>query len=206
MSPDAHTRNMILYAQPENMDLSSSTEFCRGSETYLNTQRNRNSAGRIPSSSSMFSFSFSSPFSSDLAHASSDSPLPSSKQKKVRFAYPVVTAVFEHKPKPDEKRVRFAVPLTNIPLRSKEERVGLRLPGTCYDTNTGPICDDRSRHYNGMCVCDQIELEEYAESPDEDAEPATFRYHGPLFHDDDDGMFQQPAQDACEEAEYGLAI
>ncbi|KAK7179541.1 hypothetical protein PSPO01_14371 [Paraphaeosphaeria sporulosa] len=175
-----------LNLKTENMDLSSFTGFHRGSETYLNTRRNRSPAGWIPSYSSVFSFSFSSSFISTVSsvpsinarassetvsslfpatsNASPDPFLPSSKEKKVRFAHPVVTAVSE--PKVDQKKVRFAMPLTNIPLRSKEEREGLRLPGTCYGTNTGKICDDAQRNYKGIFMCDHNESEEYVESSD----------------------------------------
>lgn len=90
--------------------------------------------------------------------------------------------------------------------------MGLRLPGTPYDGNTGPICDDPSSHYRKICMCNRMKLEEYvesyADSTDQDAEPVGVEYRGPLFHDHDSeiDVFEKPEQDAWEEIEYCLAF
>ncbi|KAJ4346702.1 uncharacterized protein N0V89_010634 [Didymosphaeria variabile] len=187
-----HRRNASsrLNLQSENMGLSSFTGIRRASETYVNTRRNRVQAGRSSSSSL-------SSISSTTAQSTPDcAPSPVSEGKKVRFVHPVVTAVI--KSKIYEMKVRFAEPLTSIPPRSKEERAVLCLPGTPYQKNSGPICDNAPGHYARMCMCFTESFPEFSEEGYTD--PFTFKYNGRVYADDNK-MFRGAT---VEEQEEGL--
>lgn len=130
-------------------------------QTHFNTHRNgsptsEQSAGPI-----------SSPQADDVEECTC-CPAKSS-DRKVRFAHPTVTEVWEPEYPPVWK-VSFAEPITNTALMSKEERAKGRqigtLPGPVYAGNTGPIRGDVQLHYEKLCECFYDDEKYHAEFED----------------------------------------